>query len=181
LLENNKEFSRGKARKTPPGMHGDKRKRLSTYALQIREKQKIRFLYGLKEKQLYNLFVKLKNSKGNISDGLLVNCESRLDNILFRSGLMKTRRLARQLVCHSHFLLNGKKVKTPSHQIHVGDVITLKKNEMTNNKIVKEGVEENNKVPSFLEVDKQNFKISLISLPSISEIQEKVNISLILE
>src|SRR5438067_10521496 len=85
LLENKKEFSRGKKRTTPPGQHGDKRKRRSVYALQNREKQKIRFLYGLKEKQLYSLFAKLKKEKSNTGDNLLVNCESRLDNIVFRS------------------------------------------------------------------------------------------------
>jgi small subunit ribosomal protein S4 len=90
-----KEFSRGKKRKTPPGIHGEKRKRYSDYALQNREKQKIRFRYGMREKQLYNLFSKVKNEKGNIGDNLLASCESRLDNIVFLSGL-GTLRFVRQ-------------------------------------------------------------------------------------
>jgi small subunit ribosomal protein S4 len=96
LLENKKEFSRGKKRITPPGQHGDKRKRHSAYALQNHEKQKLRFLYGLKEKQLHNLFAKLKKEKGNTGDNLLISCEARLDNIVFRSGLVCTRCMARQ-------------------------------------------------------------------------------------
>src|SRR3954452_8040979 len=79
-----KEFSRGKKRKTLPGIHGGKRKRYSAYALQNKEKQKIRFRYGLRANQLYNLFIKVKNKQGDAGDNLLINCESRLDNVVFR-------------------------------------------------------------------------------------------------
>jgi small subunit ribosomal protein S4 len=96
LLENGKEFSRGKKRTTPPGIHGNKRKRRSVHALQNMEVQKVRLLYGLKEKQLYNLFKKNKKEKGNVGDNVLKSCESRLDNLVFRSGIVHTRRLARQ-------------------------------------------------------------------------------------
>ena len=95
LLENGKEFSRG--RKSPPGQHGKSRKRKpSIYAYQNKEKQKLRFLYGLRERQLRNLFISVKKKKGNALYNLMTHLESRLDNLVFRSGLLGTRKLARQ-------------------------------------------------------------------------------------
>jgi small subunit ribosomal protein S4 len=181
LLENKKEFSRGKKRSTPPGIHGSKRKRKSTYALQNNEKQKIRFLYGMRERQLYNLFKNLKKVKGNIGDNLLIFCESRLDNVIFRSGLTGTRKLARQMVSHGHFLLDGKSVKSPSMILKQGQVITFKKKEMTNNNLIKESLESNKPIPAFISLDRSNNSVTFIRRPNGDELNREINIPLAVE
>lgn len=181
LLENGKEFSRGKKRNTPPGIHGSKRKRHSAHALQNIEKNKLRFLYGWKEKQLYNLFEKNKKKQGNIGDNLLINSESRLDNLVFRSGLVNTRRYARQLVSHEHFLVNGKKVKTPSCQIKPGQVISLRKEKMAENKSIKSSLEQNIKSPPYINFDRQKLNITYVRYPVAEEFNKGMNTDLVVE
>ncbi|CAG8685009.1 2273_t:CDS:2, partial [Ambispora gerdemannii] len=161
-LVNEKKFSRGKKRTTPPGIHVAKRKRKSTYAFQNREKQKIRFLYGLKERQLYNLFAKLKNAPGNI-------------------GLVSTRRWSRQLVSQGHFLVNGKKVKAPNCQVEPNQIISFRKEKMAENKLIKASLEQNIKTPAYLALDKQKLTITYLRYPAAEELNKSIDTSLVVE
>lgn len=182
LLENKKEFSKGKKRITIPGQHGNsiKRKRVSAFSLQNKEKQKIRFLYGLREKQLRNLFTKLKTKKGELSYNLLLKLESRIDNVVFRSGI-GTRRFARQLVNHGHFTVNEKRVNIPSFEIKPGDVIQLSEKTLNNDKI-KYFLDKNIEVPKYININKEKIIISLIRSPLNEEISNsKISIPLIIE
>lgn len=182
LLENKKEFSKGKKRTTIPGQHGNntRRRRASTYSLQNKEKQKIRFLYGLREKQLFNLFKALKYKSGELSYNLLLTLESRLDNVVFRSGI-GTRRFARQLVNHGHFKVNGKKVDIPSYKIEIGDIIELSEKIINNDKI-KSFLDKKTEVPSYIDFNKEKMSIFLTRNPLQEEITNKdISIPLIIE
>ena len=110
LLENNKEFSKGKKRTYAPGAHGANKRKLSGYAEQLQEKQKLQFMYGMNDRQFRRLFVVAKKMKGSNAMNLLIVLESRIDNLVFRMGFAPTRRAARQLVNHGHITVNGKKV-----------------------------------------------------------------------
>ena len=125
ILENGKELAK---RDYIPGQHGSANKRIkqSNYGLQKDEKQKIRFMYGLSEKQFYNTYVKASKMPGVTGTNLLVMLESRLDNLVYRLGFASTRKAARQLVNHGHILVNGKKVDIPSAQIKPGSTIEVK-------------------------------------------------------
>jgi|SRR5690348_2510157 small subunit ribosomal protein S4 len=182
LLENKKEFSKGKKRTTIPGQHGNntRRRRASAYSLQNKEKQKIRFLYGLRERQLRNLFIKLKNKKGELAYNLLLTLESRLDNLVFRSGL-GTRRFARQLVNHGHFTVNGEKVDIPSYQVKIGDVIELSEKIFNNDKI-KYFLEKKTEVPAYIDFNKDKMTISFSRNPLNEEITNSdISVPLIIE
>ena len=193
LLENKKEFSRGKKRLVPPGQHAYKKKQKpSSYALRNKEKKKILLLYGLKEKQLKNLFLKLKKEKGDIRQNLLTRLESRLDNLVFRSGLVPTRKFARQWVSHDHFLVNSNKENIVSHLIKPSNVSKSKtiialEEKMHQNKIIKEEIKKNKTSPAFLEVDKEKLTINYLHYPSQKELFEaspelkKLNVSLVVE
>ena len=123
VLENGKELAK---RPYAPGEHGqDRRKKLSNYGVQLQEKQKVRFMYGLSEKQLHKLFEKALKMKGVNGENLLKLLESRLDNLVYRIGFATTRKGARQLVNHGHVTVNGKKVNIPSYQVKPGDVASL--------------------------------------------------------
>jgi ribosomal protein S4 len=135
LLENNKEFSKGKKRTTAPGQHGAKRVKPSDYQLHLYEKQKVRYMYGLNERQFKNLFISASKKKGVTGVILLQMIESRLDNLVFRAGFARTRAQARQFVTHGHFLVNGHKADIPSMIIPVGAKIELKPS-LENNKEV---------------------------------------------
>ncbi len=116
-----------KKRNYPPGIHGVKKfRRLSTFGLQLAEKQKAKILYNISEKQFRNYFDKAVKKQGDTSDNLLNLLESRLDNVIYRLGLAVNRVQARQLVSHGHFYVNGKKVNIPSYQVKVGDEITIR-------------------------------------------------------
>jgi len=123
LVGNDKAFER---RAYPPGMHGRGRTKESEYLLQLREKQKARFAYGVLEKQFRRYYEEAVRLSGKTGDNLLIILESRLDNVVYRSGLATTRRQARQLVVHGHFLVNGKKVNVPSYRVSAYDVIDVK-------------------------------------------------------
>lgn len=178
-----KEFSRGKKRKTIPGIHGGKRKRYSAYALQNKEKQKIRFRYGLRENQLYNLFIKVKDKKGEAGDNLLISCESRLDNVVFRSGIVNTLGFARQLVSHGHALVDGKKVTIPSFRLKPGQTISLKKEKMAENKLIKDSLAQNAKIPSFLDFKRKGTEINInfSRYPNSDELEKGIDTSLVVE
>lgn len=185
LRGDKKEFSRGKKRTTPPGQHGLKktrRRKVSLYASQNKEKQKLRFLYGLKEKQLKNLFLNLKQKKGDVRQHLLTYLESRMDNLVFRSGLFSTRRFARQWVSHGHFLINGKKVNKPGYSVKPDSVVTLKK-KMLQNEIIKQQLQQNVKPSAYLKLDinEKEANITYLRYPEPEELEKGIDIAAVVE
>ncbi len=176
-LENGKELTK---RPYAPGQHGQKRAKLSEYGLQLQEKQKVRMLYGLNEKQFHNTFVKAGKLAGIHGDNFLFMLESRLDNLVFRAGFASTRRQARQLVNHGHILVDGKKVDIPSYLCKVGQVISLKETSR-NLSIVKENLENTVSRLGFITFDDQNLSATFTRLPERSEIHPEVKENLIVE
>ena len=178
ILENGKELAK---RPYAPGAHGnDKRRKSSEYGVQLAEKQKIRLMYGLNEKQFHKLFEKAQNMKGTAGHNLLNLLESRLDNLVYRLGLAKTRRAARQVVNHGHISVNGVKVDIPSYQVKVGDVIAVKENSLEH-PAIKEAVETCLSRPAYVEFDKNKLTGKLLRLPDRSELNQEVNETLIVE
>ena len=177
-LENVKELA-----KSPyaPGQHGqDRRIKLSEYGILMQEKQKVRILYGLNEKQFKKTFEKASKMKGIAGENLLVLLESRLDNMVYRLGMARTRRSARQIVNHGHILVNGKKVDIPSYITKVGDVISVKENSLNHPAII-DALEQNKTVPAFLEMDKQKLTGKYLRTPERSELNPEINEQLIVE
>ena len=123
ILENGKELQK---RAYAPGQHGLRRVKLSEYGLQLQEKQKVRNVYGMNEKQFYNTFIKAGKLPGKHGENFLAMLETRLDNLVYRLGLATTRRQARQLVNHGHIVVDGKKLDIPSYRVKVGQTIALK-------------------------------------------------------
>lgn len=182
LLENKKEFSRGKKRLTPPGQHGNsktRKRKVSLYASQNKEKQKLRFLYGLREKQLKNLFLDLKQKEGDILQHIPTRLESRLDNLVFRAGF-GTRRFARQWVNHGHVSVDNKKVDKVGYLVKPGSIITLSKKSQ-DNEIIKQWLKQNVKPPAFLEVNKEEMTIIYSHYPSPEELKKDIDIASALE
>ncbi|WP_027063032.1 30S ribosomal protein S4 [Mesoplasma seiffertii] len=182
ILENGKEFSKGKKRVTTPGQHGkDKAKtKLSGYGTQLQEKQKVKFMYGLTERQFRNTFAKAKKVHGIVGTNFLVMLESRLDNITYRLGFAMTRQGARQLVNHGHILVNGKKVDIPSYQLKPGDILEVKESMRKNDKIA-EALQNNESTVEFVKVDKNNLKGEFVRLPERQELNNEINEALIVE
>ena len=177
-LENGKELAK---RPYAPGAHGqDRRKKLSEYGIQMQEKQKVRTLYGLNEKQFRKVFDKASKMHGIAGENLLILLESRIDNIVYRLGLARTRRSARQIVNHGHILVNGKKVDIPSYTTKVGDVISVKENSLKHPAII-DALEQNRTVPAFLELDKKKLTGKYVRTPERSELNSEVNEQLIVE
>ena len=181
MRRNKQEFSRGKKRTTPPGIHGSKRKKKSPYAAKLQDKQKIKNNYGLRDYQLKTKYVEARVKSGDTATNLLTSLESRLDNLVFRSGLVNTLPFARQLVSYGHFLVNGKKVKSPACQVKPGQIIGLRKAKMHENKLIKSNLEKNIKLPSFLDFDKQKLTITYLRYPAVEELDEGINTSLVME
>lgn len=177
LLENNKEFTKGKKRTTAPGEHGDKRVRLSDYSAHLYEKQKVRFIYGLSEKQMEKFYKRAIKMKGVAGTNLLQLLESRFDNLVFRAGFATTRRQARQLVSHGHFLLNDKKADIPSMIIQPGDKITLKE-KSRNNVLIKQALEAKSTAEW---VSLKDFDAKYDRLPERSELNQEIKENLIIE
>ena len=157
-------------------------KKVSEYGLQLREKQKAKFIYGVLEKPFHNYYVKADQMKGMTGTNLMTMLESRLDNVVFRMGFARTRREARQVVDHKHILVNGKCVNIPSYQVKAGDVIEIKEKHRTSPRY-KEILEvtEGRMIPSWLEADHDNFTGTVKELPSRDEIDVPVNETLIVE
>ncbi len=177
-LENGKELAR---RPYAPGIHGaDKRRKVSEYGIQMQEKQKVRFMYGLNEKQFHKLFEKASKMKGNTGHNFLNLLESRLDNVVYRLGLAKTRRAARQVVNHGHITVNGVKVNIPSYQVKVGDIVAVKENS-SDHPAIKEAVEATLNRPAFVEFDAKKMAGKLLRLPDRSELNQEINETLIVE
>ncbi|HUC95435.1 MAG TPA: 30S ribosomal protein S4 [Candidatus Saccharimonadia bacterium] len=156
---------------------------LSQYAIQLREKQKVKRLYGLLEKQFSNLMREALNKKGPSGELLLQFLEQRLDSVLYRSGFANSRRSARQLATHGHFMLNGKKVDIPSIRLMPNDEIVIKTPSKTNNyfKNIDEVSPKPSDIPSWIKVDRKKFQISIVGLPSREEAEPEINEQLIVE
>jgi small subunit ribosomal protein S4 len=163
-----------------PGQHGQSRKKISDYGVQLREKQKAKRFYGLLETQFRNLFDKAAKKKGMAGENLLILLETRLDNTVFRMGFASSRKEARQLVTHSHFLVNGKKVDIPSYEVKAGDVIKVKE-KSTNSPKFKEIRDMSISVPSWVTVDVEKLEGKVIVLPKREDIDTPVAEHLIVE
>ena len=167
-------------RNFPPGQHGQSRKKVSEYGTQLREKQKTKRFYGLQETQFRNLFDKAVKKKGITGENLLILLETRLDNVVFRLGFGSSRKEARQLVTHGHFLVNGKKVDIPSYTVSAGDAIKVKEKSTASPKF-KEIKEMTISVPSWMTVDTEKLEGKVIALPTREEIDTPVSEYLIVE
>lgn len=162
--------------------NANNRKKISEYGLQLKEKQKLKFIYGVLEKQFYHYFEIASKMEGKTGDNLISCLESRLDSVVYRMGLALTRREARQLVVHNHYTVNGKKVNIPSYRVKVGDVIALAEKDKTSEKF-KSTVEATNGrvVPMWLNANKDNFSASVVRMPSAEDIDYEVAAHLIVE
>ena len=169
-------------RKYPPGQHGQRRKKFSDYAIQLREKQKAKETYSLLEKQFKKYFHMAEKRKGITGTNLLQLLESRLDNMVYRLGFTSNRRQARQLVMHGHFKVNGRRVNIPSCLVRVGDTIGLKEPSMKLD-IIKDNIAkiEHRGLPSWVEMDTDNLKGRMLHVPSRDEIALPVQEQLIVE
>ena len=177
-LENGKELAR---RPYAPGMHGTgRRKKVCEYGIQLQEKQKVRFMYGLNEKQFKKTFERASKMKGIAGENLLRLLESRLDNLVYRMGMASTRRAARQVVNHGHIMVNGVKVDIPSYTCKPGDVISVKEQSL-NHAAIKAAVEATLNYPAFVEFDKNKLTGTYLRYPDRSELNQEVNESLIVE
>ncbi len=177
-LENGKDLAK---RPYKPGQHGQDRKaKASNYSIQLNEKQKVKFNYGLNEKQFRLLFNKAGKMQGIHGENFLRLLESRLDNIVYRMGLSRTRRGARQIVNHGHILVNGKKVDIPSYMVKPGDVISVKESSK-DHKAIKEALEAINNTVEFVTFDKNKLEGTYVRLPERSELSSDINEALIVE
>ncbi|WP_425378036.1 30S ribosomal protein S4 [Spiroplasma endosymbiont of Polydrusus pterygomalis] len=180
ILENDKEFSKGKKRTTAPGQHGQRRTKLSNYGFQLHEKQKVCYMYGLTERQFRNTYSKSKKMKGITGTNFLIMLESRLDNIVHRMGLSQTRAGARQLVNHAHILVNCKKVDIPSYNCKPGDVISVKESSQKNVKIL-ESLDSQVSTLEFVKFDKTKMTGTYVRSPLREELNSNINEALIVE
>jgi small subunit ribosomal protein S4 len=163
-----------------PGQHGQGRKKVSNYGLQLREKQKAKRIYGILEGQFRKYYEKAERQRGIAGENLLKLLEMRLDSVIYKLGYGDSRSEARQLVNHGHFLINGKKVDIASYGLKVGDVVSVSDKSKATEKF--KGFAENPKaLPSWIEGNAENFSAKIVSEPSRSEIDVPVNETLIVE
>ena len=167
---------------TAPGMHGMRRGRLSDYGLQLREKQKVKRMYGILEKQFRNYYKKAAKSKGNTGENLLSYLEKRLDNVVYRMNFASTRAEARQMVTHKAFEVNGKTVNIPSYQVKQDDVISVREKAKKQIRI-KAALDLGDKkeLSGWVEVDKDKFTGVFKSVPDRSDLSAEINENLIIE
>jgi len=159
----------------PPGQHGPgQRRKLSGYGMQLQEKQKLRHMYGLSEKQFRNLFDKAVKMKGIAGENFMFLLESRLDNLVYRIGFANSRAGARQLVAHGHVTVNGRKVDIPSYLVSPGDVIGLRERSRSL-KVIKEALEARRHLPNYLEYNDQAMEGRYIRLPERSELSQDID------
>lgn len=166
----------------PPGMHGQMKKRMkqSEYSKQLREKQKAKYIYGILERQFENLFKKASRMKGITGENLLLLCESRLDNTVFRLGLARSRRAARQFVGHGHITVNGQVLDIPSYQVKVGEVISIRE-KSRNMPPIREAIAAGSSATPWLEWNPDTLKGTMISTPERVQIPENINEQFIVE
>ena len=158
------------------------RKKESDYKMQLKEKQKLKFIYGVQEKQFRHIYERAEKLEGQAGANLLTLLESRLDNVVFRMGLSMTRREARQLVSHGHFNVNGQRVDIPSYRVKVGDIVSLRENSKKSVKF-QEIVEATNGrlIPTWLDVNKENLTSGVVRLPVKEDLDYEVEEHLIVE
>ena len=177
-LETGKELAK---KPYAPGIHGNKGpKKSSNYGIQLQEKQKVRFMYGLSEKQFRKTFEEAGKLKGVHGENLFKLLESRLDNLVYRIGFSTTRRGARQLVCHGHITVNGKKVNIPSYRCKPGDVIAIKESDREL-AIVKSSLESLSRRVEFITYDEAKMSAKYVRYPERTELNGEINDSLIVE
>ena len=178
ITETGKELAK---RPYGPGQHGKDRKgKLSDYGVQLKEKQKVRFMYGLNERQFRKTFDEAAKLQGIHGTNFLRLLESRLDNLVYRAGFASTRRGARQLVNNGHVTVNGKKVDIPSYRVKVGDVISLKEDDK-NLKVVEEALSKISKRVDFITYDENKKEATFVRLPERNELNADINEALIVE
>ncbi len=178
VLETGKELTK---RAYAPGQHGNKKgKKLSDYGTQLQEKQKVRFMYGLSEKQFKKTFDEAGKLKGVHGEDFLKLLESRLDNIVYRIGFANTRKAARQLVNHGHILVNGKKVNIPSYRVKPGDVVSIKESDK-NLAVVKASLEALLNRVEYITYDESKMAGTYVRYPERNELNADINESLIVE
>ena len=167
---------------TVPGVHGARRGRLSDYGLQLREKQKVRRMYGVLEKQFRNYYKKAASLKGNTGENLLSLLEKRLDNVVYRMGFASTRSEARQLVSHKAVLVNDKKVNIPSYKIAPGDIVSLTASAQTQNR-VQQAIEiaKNREECDWIDVNTKSYSGTYKNIPERSSLDTDINENLIIE
>ncbi len=180
LLDENKAkyFDR---RPYPPGEHGRGRIRESQYQIQLREKQKLRFMYGVLEKQFRRYYEQAARQGGITGTNLLVLLETRLDNVVYRSGFARTRPQARQLVNHGHFLVNGKRADIPSFQVRPGDVVTMRERSKELFPVQQAVDTIDRTTPEWMTVDAGDRKVSIVSVPSREQIDTEIQEQLVVE
>ncbi len=171
-----------KRRNYAPGQHGRRRIKLQGYGIQLREKQKVKRIYGVLERQFRLYFKRAAAKKGVTGEILLSFLERRLDNVVYRLGFASSRAQARQLVNHGHFLVNGHKVDIPSYQVRQGDVIELRE-KSRKNAIIQGNLDtaQGRGIPRWLELDAQNFKGTVVDLPKREDITMPIQENLIVE
>lgn len=165
-----------------PGQHGNSKRRgkKSEYAIQLEEKQKAKYTYGILEKQFSNMFQEASRSKGITGENLLQLCESRLDNVVYRLGISPTRDGARQIVSHKHIHVNGEIINIPSYIVKQGDIISVREKSKSL-EVISNSLETNTKTFPWLEFDKTRLAGKFIQVPSREEIPENINEQLIVE
>ncbi|MDR0825722.1 MAG: 30S ribosomal protein S4 [Mycoplasmataceae bacterium] len=176
ILENNKEFSKGKKRTYAPGQHGQANKKLSGYGEQLQEKQKLAFMYGLNDRQFRRLFTMAKKMKGSNALNLLIILESRLDNLVYRMGFAPTRRASRQLVTHGHILVDGKKLDIASAIIPLKSKISVK--EKSHKLFARD---EKAVTLGFVKVDPTTFTGEYTRYPERNELNQDINETYVVE
>jgi small subunit ribosomal protein S4 len=165
----------------PPGQHGPgQRKKLSEYGLQLQEKQKLRHMYGVNERQFRKTFDEAGKMPGKHGENFMILLESRLDNLVYRLGFARTRRQARQLVNHGHILVDGNRVDIPSYRVKPGQTISVRE-KSRNLQVIKEALEANNFVPDYLTLDADKLEGTYTRLPERSELPAEINEALIVE
>jgi len=165
----------------PPGEAGESRSRWSQYRIRLREKQKARRIYGVREEKFRNYFEQSDASKEITGEALLKTLERRLDNVLYRSGLAESRDQARQLINHGHIEVNGRSIDIPSYMTEEGDVVTYKESSRS-----KEGLKslvdsDNPRIPSWIDVEFDNMRASVLSEPAIEDVEESLQVNRIVE
>ncbi|MBQ6632904.1 MAG: 30S ribosomal protein S4 [Ruminococcus sp.] len=172
----------GVAKETKRDPNANKRRKVSEYGLQLKEKQKLKFIYGMLEKQFYHYFEIAQKMEGQAGTNLITLCESRLDNVVFRMGLAMTRREARQLVVHGHFDVNGKRVDIPSYRIKEGDVISLREKSKKSEKF-KQIIEATagRVTPTWLDVNKDAQNAKVVRMPGKDDLDYEIEEHLIVE
>jgi len=169
-------------RNYPPGQHGNNRRRgkKSEYAVQLMEKQKAKYTYGILEKQFRNMFNKANRSSGITGEILLQLCESRLDNVTFRLGIAPSRSAARQLVSHKHITVNGELVNIPSYQVKPNDVVGIREKSKSLS-VIQESLSNNNAVHDWMTWNSEKMQGTFVNVPERSQIPEKINEQFIVE